>query len=316
MSRCLCCNKEIRNPSDSELKTGWHDKCVKRFFGTTGFPELDCSEKELEKLANMTVNKGLTVPGVQKKLSLHLDKEDRGAKLTIVDHPTGYILKPQSAEYAALPEAEYLAMNLADIAGIKTVPFALIRMNGGYSYITRRVDRMGDKMFAMEDFCQLSGRLTSDKYRSSYENCGRVIKEYSKNTGIDLTELFHRLLFCFIIGNSDMHLKNFSLIEDAPGSRLFGLSPAYDMLPVNVIMPADNEETALSLNGKKRNIRKKDFATLADNLGIPDNAANRMIERILLYKDDFISEVNSSYIPEEMKNRLVDLIGDRVSILS
>ncbi len=316
MSRCLCCNKEIRNPSDSELKTGWHDKCVKRFFGTTGFPELDCSEKELEKLANMTVNKGLTVPGVQKKLSLHLDKEDRVAKLTIVDHPTGYILKPQSAEYAALPEAEYLAMNLADIAGIKTVPFALIRMNGGYSYITRRVDRMGDKMFAMEDFCQLSGRLTSDKYRSSYENCGRVIKEYSKNTGIDLTELFHRLLFCFIIGNSDMHLKNFSLIEDAPGSRLFGLSPAYDMLPVNVIMPADKEETALSLNGKKRNIRKKDFATLADNLGIPDNVANRMRERIILYKDAFISEVNNSYIPEEMKNRFVDLIGDRVNILS
>ena len=316
MSRCLCCNKEIRKPSDSELKTGWHDKCVKRFFGTTVFPELDCSEKELEKLANMTVNKGLTVPGVQKKLSLHLDKEDRVAKLTIVDHPTGYILKPQSAEYAALPEAEYLAMNLAVIAGIKTVPFALIRMNGTYSYITRRVDRMGDKMFAMEDFCQLSGRLTSDKYRSSYENCGRVIKEYSKNTGIDLTELFHRLLFCFIIGNSDMHLKNFSLIEDAPGSRLFGLSPAYDMLPVNVIMPADKEETALSLNGKKRNIRKKDFAMLADNLGIPDNVANRMRERIILYKDAFISEVNNSYIPEEMKNRFVDLIGDRVNILS
>ncbi len=316
MSRCLCCNKEIRNPSDSELKTGWHDKCVKRFFGTTVFPELDCSEKELEKLANMTVNKGLTVPGVQKKLSLHLDKEDRVAKLTIVDHPTGYILKPQSAEYAALPEAEYLAMNLADIAGIKTVPFALIRMNGGYSYITRRVDRMGDKMFAMEDFCQLSGRLTSDKYRSSYENCGRVIKGYSKNTGIDLTELFHRLLFCFIIGNSDMHLKNFSLIEDAPGSRLFGLSPAYDMLPVNVIMPADTEETALSLNGKKRNIRKKDFAMLADNLGIPDNVANRMRERIILYKDAFISEVNNSYIPEEMKTGFVDLIGDRVNILS
>lgn len=316
MSRCLCCNKEIRNPSDSELKTGWHDKCVKRFFGTTFFPELDCSEKELEKLANMTVNKGLTVPGVQKKLSLHLDKEDRVAKLTIVDHPTGYILKPQSAEYAALPEAEYLAMNLADIAGIKTVPFALIRMNGGYSYITRRVDRMGDKMFAMEDFCQLSGRLTSDKYRSSYENCGRVIKEYSRNTGIDLTELFHRLLFCYIIGNSDMHLKNFSLIEDAPGSRLFGLSPAYDMLPVNVIMPADKEEMALSLNGKKRNIRKKDFATLADNLGILDKAANRMRERIILYKDDFISEVNNSYIPEEMKIGFVDLIGDRVNILS
>ena len=138
----------------------------------------------------------------------------------------------------------------------------------------------------------------------------------TKNVGVDKTELLYRLIFCFATGNSDMHLKNFSLIEDAPGSRLFGLSPAYDMLPVNVIMPADKEETALSLNGNKRNIRKKDFAILADNLGIPDNVANRMRERIILYKDAFISEVNNSYIPEEMKNRFVDLIGDRVYILS
>lgn len=316
MSRCLCCGIEIKTPSESELKTGWHDKCVKRFFGTTLFPEIDCSEKELERLANLTVNKGLTVPGVQKKLSLHLEKKDRGAKLTIVDYPTGYILKPQSAEYTALPQAEHLAMSLADITGIKTVPYALIRMNGIYSYVTKRVDRTGGKMLAMEDFCQLSGRAASDKYKSSYENCSKVIREYSKNPGIDLAELFHRLLFCFITGNSDMHLKNFSLIEDAPGSRIFGLSPAYDMLPVNIIMPADTEETALSLNGKKRNIRRKDFLKLADNFGIPENAAERMIARIARYKEEFIREVNDSYIPDEMKKSFTELIGERICTIN
>lgn len=259
MNKCLCCNKEIKNPTEYESKVRWHNRCIKRFFGTAVLPEIDCSEHELERIANSAVNKGLTVPGVQKKLSLHLESADSSAKLTIVDYPTGYILKPQSGAFEQLPEAEYLTTKMAETAGIKVVPNALIFKGGQYSYITRRVDRYKERMLAMEDFCQLSGRPTSDKYRSSYENCGKVIKTYSKNVGIDLTEFFYRLLFCFITGNSDMHLKNFSLIEDGPKSRCFGLSPAYDMLPVNIIIPEDKEQMALSLNGKKRNIRRKDF---------------------------------------------------------
>ena len=88
----------------------------------------------------------------------------------------------------------------------------------------------------------------------------------SKNIGIDSTELYYRLLFCFLTGNSDMHLKNFSLIEESPGSREFSLSAAYDLLPVNIIMPEDVEQMALTLHGKKRNIRKKDFLFLAENM--------------------------------------------------
>ena len=101
----------------------------------------------------------------------------------------------------------------------------------------------------LEDFCQLSSRITADKYKGSYEGCGRVIQKFSKNVGIDASEFFYRLVFCFLTGNSDMHLKNFSLIENAPGSRVFGLSAAYDLLPVNVIVPEDREQMALTLNG-------------------------------------------------------------------
>nr|MCR5734817.1 HipA domain-containing protein [Lachnospiraceae bacterium] len=185
MIRCLCCNKEIANPGEYEKTVLWHQKCIKAFFGTEMLPQIDCSEKELERLANQAVNKGLTVPGVQKKLSLHLENEDRTAKLTIVDHPTGYILKPQSYDFSCLPEAEYMSMKMAEAANIRTVPNALIRVDGSYAYITRRIDRKNDRVLAMEDFCQLSGRMTADKYRSSYENCGKVIKRYSKNVGID-----------------------------------------------------------------------------------------------------------------------------------
>ncbi len=315
MNRCLCCNREINNSTEYESKVHWHAKCIKRFFGTAALPMLDCSEKELEKLANNAVNKGLTVPGVQKKLSLHLEEKDKSVKLTIVDYPTGYILKPQSSEYVSLPEAEYLTMKLAEFTGIKTVPNALLCIDGQYVYITKRVDRPDGKMAAMEDFGQLSGRPTADKYHSSYENCGKVIKTYSKNVGIDLTEFFYRVVFCFVVGNSDMHLKNFSLIESSPGSRVFGLSPAYDMLPVNVILPSDKEQTALSLNGKKNNLRKKDFLCLADNLGIRRNAAEKMILQIVGYSDKFINEVREAYIPQKMKEDLIRLIDERTAIL-
>ena len=314
--RCLCCNKEITNPSEYEGNVSWHVKCMKRFFGTSNLPEIDVSKKALERLAKQTVNKGLTVPGVQKKLSLHLDMVDKTARLTIVDYPTGYILKPQSEEYACLPEAEFLSMKMAEIAGIKTVPNALLRFRGNYAYVTKRIDRSGDQTYAMEDFCQLSGRITADKYRSSYENCGKVIKKYSQNIGLDVTEFYYRLLFCFCTGNSDMHLKNFSLMEDRPGSRRFSLSAAYDMLPVNVIMPADKEQMALTLNGKKQNLKRKDFLILAESLGIQEKVATGLIKQIVKYEEAFLREVDISYIPKEMKDHLSFLIQKRMEIFN
>ena len=321
--RCLCCNKDLNNPTEYEASVSWHSRCIKNFFGTKELPELDVTEKELEKLANSTVSKGLTVPGVQKKLSLHLDREDKVDKLTIVDYPTGYILKPPSNEYRALPESEFLVMKMADAVGINVTPCALIKHEGEYSYITKRVDRLGIgsvkkgavSLLAMEDFCQLSYRNTADKYKSSYENCAKVIGKFSKNVGLDQSELFYRLLFCFVIGNSDMHLKNFSLIEDAPGSREFGLSPAYDLLPVNVIMPADKEQMALALNGKKRNIRRNDFLKMAATIKLHDKTASKLMDRIIGYEDVFKKMASESYMPDDYKASLENLISERVMAL-
>lgn len=82
--------------------------------------------------------------------------------------------------------------------------------------------------------------------------CGKIIAKYSSRLGIDITEMFYRIIFSFVIGNSDMHLKNFSLIETEPGNREFVLTDAYDMLPVNMILPEDTEQMALTVNGKKK----------------------------------------------------------------
>ena len=312
---CLCCGKPLRTPDE----TGWHKACIKRFFGTTKLPEIEIDDKTLNLLATETTNKGFTVPGVQKKLSLHLVSDSRKPRLTLVNYPTGYILKPQVAEFEALPESEQLIMTMADMAGISTVPHALIKGNAGLAYITKRVDRnlIDNKveMLAMEDFCQLDLRLTEDKYRGSYERCVKIIQRYSSRVGIDMAEFYIRLVFCFIVGNSDMHLKNFSLIETAEGSGEYVLSPAYDLLPVNANMPADKEQFALAMNGKKQNLRKGDFLKFADTCGISRPTAEKLIDNLVRLTPKWLKMCEKSLLTDELKERLTKIITERTGYL-
>lgn len=312
---CLCCGKKIDMRSED---TGWHKSCIKRFFGTLTIPEIVIDEEALELLAIESTNKGFTVPGVQKKLSLHLFSEKGKPRLTLVNYPTGYILKPQVKDFIALPEAEQLVMCMADRAGISTVPHALVKDNNNLAYITKRVDRIfsNDKleMLAMEDFCQLDLRLTQDKYRGSYERCAKIIMKYSSRKGLDMTELYMRIVFSYLIGNSDMHLKNFSLIELEEGSGKYVLSPAYDLLPVNVIMPEDREQFAIPMNGKKMNLRRKDFLIFADECGITRNSAEKMIKKLVSMKPIFIEMCMDSLLPEKMKESFIALIEKRAEI--
>ena len=310
---CLCCGKPLREPVP---ETGWHAGCIRRFFGTRTLPEIELTDEALMLLAEKAVRKGHTVPGVQKKLSLHLSREGV-PRMTMVDYPTGYILKPQVAEFRALPEAEHLVMRMAAASGLSVVPHTLIRLKDSLAYLTRRVDRLMDpdtggvRMLAMEDFCQLDLRLTQDKYRGSYERCAKVIQRYSARPGLDLSELFLRLVFCFLTGNSDMHLKNFSLLETAPESGVYGLSPAYDLLPVNVIMPEDQEECALTLNGKKMHLRRDDFLLFAEGCGIPRKAAETMIRSMVNRVPQWTRMCEDSLLPPDLKKTLSALIRER-----
>ena len=285
-------------------------RCDAKFFGLKNLPHIDISRDAMEEMARESISMGLTVPGVQKKLSLHLSDEESG-RLTLVGYPAGYILKPQTENFEQLPEAEALVMDIADLLGARTVPHGLVEVNGELAYICKRVDRPDGEVLAMEDFCQISGRLTQDKYRSSYEKCGSIIRSYSQMTGFDLSEFFLRLVICFITGNSDMHLKNFSLIERTPASREFILSPAYDLLPVNLIMPEDTEETALTLNGKKSRLRREDFLKLAETIGVPEKAASKMIASTIAKTGKAEELVRKSYLSEEMKIKMNEMMEER-----
>lgn len=284
------------------------------FFGANVISEIDISKEMLEELALANTNMGLTVPGVQKKLSLHMS-DDKAPRLTLLGLPAGYILKPQTEEFSQLPESEDLVMDIAEMMGVKVVPHGIMDTAIGPAYICKRIDREGTQKYAMEDFCQLSGRLTEDKYKGSYEKCASVIRAYSMRVGFDMTEFYLRLLVSFITGNSDMHLKNFSMIETKPGSREYCLSPAYDLLPVNIVMPEDNEETALTLNGKKSNIRRRDFLEFATNIGINDKAAHNMLDSVIGRENDAVDMCVESTLKKNAKNEMIRLIHSRTKIL-
>lgn len=313
---CLCCGKPL---CTEDTHSGWHKSCIRRFFGTIELPEIAIDEVTFEALATESTNKGYTVPGVQKKLSLHLFSEGNTPRLTLVNYPTGYILKPQVSEFEALPQAEHLVMCMADAAGISTVPHALIMGKDSPVYITKRVDRIFTKskmqMLAMEDFCQLDLRLTQDKYKGSYERCAKIIERYSSRKGLDITELYLRLVFSFLVGNSDMHLKNFSLLETEEGSGKYVLSPAYDLLPVNVIMPEDKEQFALAMNGKKTHIHRKDFLVFAEECAMTRSSAEKMIAMLVSKKEKLLAVCQNSLLPEHLKERLASLIEERAGIL-
>lgn len=255
-------------------------------------PEINLGENALESLAAKNVHQGFTVPGVQKKLSLHLSAEGKNNRLTLVDYPTEYILKPQVEEYDSLPELEWVCMRMASAIGITSVENALVKVGEDYAYICKRNDRIFDhsvvKKIAMEDFCQLDFRMTVDKYRCSYERCAKIIQMYSCHSGLDLSELFMRVLFSYLIGNSDMHLNNLSLIEKAYSSGSYVLSPVYDLLAVQVVLPEDDEEFALTLNEKKENVTKNDFYTFGEHCGLSRIACQKMMKRLVSYEDEFI----------------------------
>ncbi len=313
---CLCCGKPL---NDNETN-GWHHSCAKAFFGTRNLPIIRLDDETLQALAQDSVKKGFVVPGVQEKIPLHLSKVDGETRLAIIDYPAGYILKPQSSAYKNLPEMEQLVMLMANVSGIKTVPHCLFESESGVCYITKRIDRIVvdgvTHKLAMEDFCQLDNRLTADKYKGSYERCAKIISKYSSRVGVDMSEFYLRLLFSFVVGNSDMHLKNFSLIEDGYKSRSYILSPAYDLLPTNIVLPLDTDELALSLHGKKSHITKNDFLIFANSCFISKEVAKHLINKIISFKQTYISMCNESTLPDDSKKAFIKLIEERVRIIA
>jgi serine/threonine-protein kinase HipA len=313
MRRCLYCYQLL---SESELD--FHYTCSKKIYGQPMPPELPYSETQMEELALKVVRSQVTVTGVQPKISLDISSvqnKDEPKRFTIVGLWGAYILKPPTQNYPQLPELEDLTMHLASIAKIEVVPHSLIRLKSGkLAYITKRIDRQKNGKLHMEDMCQLTEKLTEDKYHGSYEQIGKTILMHSANPGLDVVNFFEQVLFSFLTGNADMHLKNFSLIRKPDMGPI--LSPAYDMVATALVNPADDEDLAMTLNGKKKKIRYNDFIGAFNTLKLDNKQQENIFKKMERAKEEWMAFIDTSFLSYDFKEKYKQLIKERFARMS
>ncbi len=308
MKYCLACHKELEKGD-----INYHQTCLKDFWQEdTPVLELEYELSQIEALARVNVAQRIIVTGVQPKLSLGFTNENAQRRLTIIGALNGrYILKPPFQLYPQMPEIEALSMLLTQACGISTVPFLLIPLkDGSLAYLTKRIDRnaTGGK-YPMEDGCQFTERLTEHKYRGSYEQIAKGILRYAQNPLLETVKFYQQVIVSFLIGNNDMHLKNFSLI--ATDTKHYALSLAYDMVAVKLLIPDDNEELALNLNGKKRKLNRQDFNEAMLKAHIPEKAIDNLWKRIEKGMKNWGVLIDNSFLSDENKNMLSNLIKKR-----
>lgn len=296
----------------------YHPKCIKAFFGTKHAPILPYRLGEMEKLAKEAAELSITVPGVQPKLSLGWIKNELGnghqERLTIMDALEGqYILKPQNADYPQMPENEHLSMKLAELFKIDIVPVNMIRLaSGELCFITKRIDRNPDgTKNHMIDFLQILE--LADKYMGTMEVLGKTIGQLSVNTQLDKLRFFESTVFNYVIGNNDMHLKNYSMFLSEIG---WVLSPFYDLLNVKMILPEDKEDLGLMLGGKKENFNNGYFDRLGLVLKLNDKQVNTVYKRLIKWQPKAFQLINNSFLDEERKKEYKNLIKSRIELIT
>lgn len=311
MSRCLYCYQEL-----GEGETDFHPQCGKKIFGSKTVPLLPYTKADIKQLAEQVIRSQTTLTGVQAKLSLDISSSpNQQQRFTIVGLWGRYILKPQTEQFKYMPEVEDLTMHLAELAKVNVVPHSLIRFaDGELAYITKRIDRTakGEKL-PMEDMCQLSERLTEYKYKGSYEKIAKIIMQYSSVPKLDVINFWEQVVFSWLTGNADMHLKNFSLYSQRKG--YYSLTPGYDMISTALLMPEDTEELALTLNGKRRKIKRSDFEVAMNSCSLEKKIIDNLFSKFTKVAEKWLEFIDISFLPKEMKQQYKLIITRKLDLL-
>ena len=281
-------------------------KHLKNLFDVNYLPKIDLSLTDIPTAAQEMAGK-MSISGVQPKLSMKLDKKN--GTLEVAGEGGEYILKPQLQTFNNIPQNENLCMDIAASLGIQVPPHALVSLkDNSLAYIVKRFDRIKKEKLHQENFFQILGE--KDKYKGSMEKIGKKLKEISEIPGFDAQLFFERILYFFIIGNGDAHLKNFSIIYDK--ENFIRLSPAYDIVSSKLVIPRE-EDSALTINGKKNNLARKDFDELANALKINSKASYKNILGSIKTIDRLIK---NSLLTDEEKKSLSSIVKERALRLS
>lgn len=272
-------------------------------FNFTRSPEIDFALVDVSQKAQILAGR-LSISGVQPKLSVKLDRNS--GILIVVDKDGEYILKPQTSAFPNIPENEKCCMDIAEALDIEVPPHCLLTLKDkSLAYVVKRFDRNKKDKIHQEDFAQILG---NDKYNGSVEQVAKKLKEISSAPGYDVQLFFERVVLNFILGNGDAHLKNYSVSYKEDGIRL---SPAYDIVCSKLVIP-NEEDSALTINGKKNKLSLDDFNSLAERLSIPEKIRYQKFDS----KFDLISKlIDKSAIEKNKQKQFLEVISHRISVL-
>ena len=281
-----------------------NEKFLKEMFNSSKSPNINFDLSEISLQAQKLAGK-LSISGVQPKLSVKMDKKNN--ELIVVNKGGEYILKPQTPTFENIPENEQCCMDIARESGIDVPLHCLLPLtDNSFAYLVKRFDREKGEKIHQEDFTQILEQ--NDKYRGSVEQIGRSLRAISSAPGYDGQLLFERVVFNFIIGNGDAHLKNYSISHKGEDIRL---TPAYDIVCSKLVISTE-EDSAITINGKKNNLRRGDFDKLAEYFNIPIKIQYEKFEN----KFDMMKKhIESSCLDKEKQERFVEIVKERLNRL-
>ncbi len=322
MSKCLGCLKEI-------TENNYCSACLRNLFDNNKNikPILYFDKNEFLKIRTELADR-ISISGVQDKISLKIENNE----LIPTDKKGLYILKPVSVNPVPqfteeIPANEHLTIQIAkQVFKMKTAENGLIHFSDGeLAYITKRFDRVNGNKLRQEDFCQLLNETPENsgkkyKYDSSYEEVGKMIHFFLAASKIEVEKFYLQVLFNYVFGNGDAHLKNFSIIESSYGDYI--LSPAYDLINTSVHFPNETrmaldlfnnfETKSFKINGFYKRI---DFVKFAEKLRVKWDRADRFINDFKMKKDMVIELINRSFLKDNAKVRYLGIFEDRLKAI-
>lgn len=297
-NRCLCCGHQ------TEESGRYHAKCLKTLWGKAVAPKIPFAAKDLPEKVTTSADH-MSISGVQAKALVRLSEDT--SEVEFAPNGSTHILKPEPNEYPGLPAMENVCMTMAETLGMNVPPHGLFPMSDGrLCYIVKRFDRDDDGgKLQSETMYQLLG--STDKYKGSLEAVGKAIRAHAENVGLETIDFFERVLLCFIIGNGDMHLKNWAfLIRDKKAA----LAPVYDLVSSRVYFKNESD-SALTINAKNNKLRRRDFESLANYLKIDSKASANSFERMKKAQEKLRELAIFSELNPSMRRDFEDAMAER-----
>jgi serine/threonine-protein kinase HipA len=299
VSSCLCCERAVAAGEQ------YHLRCLIRLFGSARIPAIPFGIAEIPAQLSK-IGGRMSISGVQIKLSVRIDPDTWSLQATEVGGTL--VLKPEPPQYPESPQNENVCMNLASELKMPVPPHGLFPMaDGRLCYLVRRFDRLDDgtKLHKETLFQALNAR---HKYGGSLEAIGKALRRHVTNVGLDLLDFFERVILCFLIGNGDMHLKNWAFLMD--DRKTVRLAPCYDLVSSKIYLP-DEEDIALTMGGKRNRLRRGDFEALSSYLQINERAAQNSLRKLLDFEPTMLEMCAHSHLSSPWRNKLLAVMGDR-----